>query len=97
MDPTTICCPNLAGPASGQRGQGNIRVPARTERRWRCPQCRKTCTATPGTALSRLRTPADTVTRVLTLLAQGYPLQAIVVAFGCAERTGAAWRARAGG
>lgn len=96
MDPTTIFCPPLACPVRGQVGQGNIRVHSRTEQRLFCMQCRKTFTATKGTALYRLRTPADTVTLVLTLLAHGCPLQAIVVAFGFDERTVAAWIARAG-
>ena len=61
-----------------------------------CKQCRKTFTATKGTAFYRLRTPAETVSLVLTLLAHGCPLQAIVVAFGFDERTVAAWFARAG-
>lgn len=96
MDPATIFCPNLACPARGQVGQGNIRVHARTDQRWLCRQCQKTFTASKGTALYRLRTPAQTVTLVLTLLAHGCPLQAIVVACGCDERTVAAWMARAG-
>jgi transposase-like protein len=96
MDPATIFCPNLACPARGQVGKGHIRVHSRTEQRWRCVQCHKTFTVTKGTAFYRLRTPAETVTLVLTLLAHGCPLQAIVVAFGCDERTVAAWMARAG-
>ena len=44
----------------------------------------------------RLRTSAETVSLVVTLLAHGCPLQAIVVAFGFDERTVAAWWARAG-
>jgi hypothetical protein len=36
---------------------------------------------------SRLRTAAETVSLVVTLIAQGCPLHAIVVAFGCVERT----------
>ena len=96
MDPATIFCPNLACPARGQVGKGNIRVHSRTDQRWRCRQCHKTFTVTKGTAFYRLRTPAETVTLVLTLLAHGCPLQAIVVAFGCDERTVAAWMARAG-
>jgi hypothetical protein len=46
--------------------------------------------------LYRLRTSAETVTRVVTLMAHGCPLQAIVIAFGCDERTVANWYARAG-
>ena len=96
MDPVTLFCPNLACPARGHVGQGNIGIHSRKDQRFICTQCRKTFAATKGTAFYRLRTPAETVTLVLTLLAHGCPLQAIVVAFGFDERTVAAWEARAG-
>ena len=96
MDPTTVCCPNLACPARGQTGQGNIGIHSRKHQRFICTQCRKTFTATRATVFYRLRTSADTVTLVVTLLAHGCPLQAIVVAFGDDERTVAEWLARAG-
>ena len=96
MNPTTVFCPNLACPARGQTGQGNIGVHSRKEKRFLCTACQKTFAATKGTAVYRLRTPAETVALVLTLLAHGCPLQAIVVAFGFDERTVAAWEARAG-
>ena len=97
MDPTTTFCPNLACPARGQTGKGNIRIHSRKETRFLCTECHKTFAATQGTAFYRLRTSAETVTLVLTLLAHGCPLQAIVVAFGFDERTVAHWWARAGG
>ena len=62
-----------------------------------CTECHKTFSATKGTALYRLRTSAETVSLVVTLMAHGCPLQAIVVAFGYDERTVACWLARAGG
>ena len=96
MDPTTTFCPNLACPARGQGGQGNIGIHSRQDKRFICTECRKTFAATKGTAFYRLQTPAETVALVLTLLAHGCPLQAIVVAFGFDERTVAAWGARAG-
>src|SRR5262245_65527947 len=43
-----------------------------------------------------LRTPADTVTLVMTLLAHGCLLHAIIVAFVFDERAVAAWMARVG-
>jgi hypothetical protein len=52
--------------------------------------------ATVGTPFYRLRTAADLVTLVLTLLCHGCPTQAIVAAFGLDERTVAAWLARGG-
>jgi hypothetical protein len=44
----------------------------------------------------RLRTSAETVVLVVTLLAPGCPLQAIVAALGFDERTVADWWARSG-
>ena len=96
MDPTTVFCPNLACPARGQTGQGNIGIHSRKDRRFICTQCRKTFTATKGTVFYRLRTAAELVVLVVTLLAHGCPLQAIVAAFRLDERTVADWWARAG-
>ena len=96
MDPTTLFCPNTACPARGQRGQGNIGVHSRKDKRFICTECRKTFSATTGTAFYRLRTAADTVALVMTLLAHGCPVQAIVAAFGFDERTVAVWEARSG-
>ena len=96
MDPATIFCPNLACPARGQRGQGNVHIHSRKEQRFLCTTCCQTFTITKGTALYRLRTSSEMVSLVVTLLAHGCPLQAIVVAFGFDERTVASWGARAG-
>jgi transposase-like protein/IS1 family transposase len=96
MDPATTFCPNLACPARGQTGQGNIHIHSCKDQRFMGTECHKTCIATKGTALSRLRTSAETVSLVVTLMAHGCPLQAIVVAFGYDERTVACWLARAG-
>jgi transposase-like protein/IS1 family transposase len=96
MDPTTVCCPNVDCPARGQSGQGNIGVHSRKDQRFMCTQCHKTFTVTKGTVFYRLRTSAELVVTVVTLLAHGCPLQAIVAAFGLDERTVAAWWARAG-
>src|SRR5947208_4597094 len=96
MDPTTVFCPNLACPARGQTGQGNIGIHSQKEQRFICHACHKTFSATKGTAFYRLRTAAETVVLVVTLLAHGCPVQAIVAAFGFDERTRAAWWARSG-
>jgi transposase-like protein len=96
MDPATTFCPNLDCPARGQTGQGNIRLHSCKDHRFRCTECHKTFSATKGTALYRLRTSAETMSLVVTLMAHGCPLQAIVVAFGHDERTVAGWLARAG-
>jgi transposase-like protein len=96
MDPTTVFCPNLTCPARGQSGQGNIGIHSRKERRFLCTECHKTFSATKGTAFYRLRTSAETISLVITLLAHGCPPQAIVAAFGFDERTVARWMGRGG-
>jgi transposase-like protein len=96
MDPTTVCCPNWTCSARGQAGQGNIGIHSRQDKRFICTQCHKTFTATKGTVFYRLRTSAETVVIVVTLLAHGCPVQAIVAAFGFDERTVAEWWARSG-
>src|SRR6266853_3904892 len=97
MDPTTTFCPNLACPARGQRGQGNIGIHSCKDKRFLCTKCYKTFSATKGTAFYRLRTSAETVSLVRTRMAHGCPPHAIVAALGFDERTVAAWGTRAGG
>jgi transposase-like protein len=97
MDPTTTFCPNLACPARGQTSRGTIGIHSCKNKRFLCTECHKTFSATKGTACSRLRTSAETGSLVMTRMAHGGPLQAIVVALGSAERTVASWLARAGG
>ena len=96
MDPTTLVCPHWACPARGQAGEGNIRLHSRKDNRLLCTECHKTFTTTTGTAFYRLRTSAETVPLVVTRMAHGCPRPARGVAWGCDERTGAAWGARAG-
>ena len=96
MDPTTVFCPNRHCPARGQTGMGNIGIHSQKEQRFICHECHKTFSATKGTAFYRLRTAAETVSLVVTLLAHGCPVQAIVAAFGFDERTVADWWARSG-
>src|SRR5688572_12763884 len=96
MDPTTTCCPNTRCHARGQTGQGNIGIHSQKEQRFICHEYHKTFSARKGTVFYRLRTSAETVALVVTLLAYGCPVQAIVAAFGFDARTVAAWWARAG-
>jgi transposase-like protein len=96
MDPTTTCCPNRHCPARGQTGQGNIGIPSQKEQRFICHACHTTFSARKGTVFYRLRTSAETVVLIVTLLAHGCPLQALVAAFGFDERTIADWWARSG-
>ena len=75
---------------------GNIGIHSRQEQRFICHECQKTFSARQGTVFYWLRTSAETVVIVVTLLAHGCPLKAIVAAFGFDERTIAAWWARSG-
>jgi transposase-like protein len=96
MNPKMVFCPNPNCPASGQPAQGNIGIHSRQARRFVCRVCGKTFSERKGTAFYRLRTDAATVTRVVTLLAHGCPIQAIVAAFGLDARTILDWETRAG-
>src|SRR6266581_4161316 len=96
MDPTTVFCPNRHCPARGQTGMGNIGIHSQKEQRFICHACHKTFSATKGTVFYRLRTSAETVVLIVTLLAHGCPVHAIVAAFGFDERTIADWWARSG-
>lgn len=96
MDPQTVFCPNPDCPARGRIGMGNISVHSRKERRYKCHVCDKTFAESKRTVLYRLRTAGEVVVLVITLLAYGCPVQAIVAAFGLDERTVSAWQARAG-
>ena len=96
MDPQSVFCPNPACPARGQCGKGNIGVHSRKERRYKCQVCGKTFAESKGTVFHRLRSARKVVVMVLTLLAHGCPIQAIVAAFKVDERTVVSWQERAG-
>jgi transposase-like protein len=73
--------------ASGQIRQGNIRVHDRKRQRYRCTICKQTFSARRGTMFEGLRTASELIVIVVTLLAFGCPVQAIVQAYGLDERT----------
>ena len=96
MNPQAQFCPNLTCSARGQVGAGNIRIHCRADGRYYCTVCRQRFSATSGTPLHGLRTPTAVVVQVVTLLAYGCPIQAIVAAFGFDARTVVQWQQRAG-
>jgi transposase-like protein len=91
MRPEQVVCPNSACGASGRIG-----VHSHKERRYICHGCKRTFADTTGTLLYRLKQPLDLVVLVVTLLAYGCPIGALVAAFGLDERTIAAWQDKAG-
>ena len=96
MNPQETFCLNPDCPARGQVGQGNIGVHSCEDKIYICHVCKKRFAATKGTIFHGLRTDAKTVVQVITLLAYGSPLQAIVKAYGFDERTVKRWWQRAG-
>jgi transposase-like protein len=96
MNPQKLFCPNLDCPARGQIGKGNIHPHSLKEKRCICEVCGQTFATTTGTLFYRLRHAPELVLQVITLLAYGCPIQAIVKAFGLDERTVCAWQKRAG-
>src|SRR6266849_7980185 len=91
-----VFCPKQHCSARGKVGQGNIESHGKKRPRYRCKTCGKTFNAQAGTMFEGLRKPKALIVIVVTLLAYGCPIQAIVQAFGLDERTVARWRDRAG-
>jgi transposase-like protein/IS1 family transposase len=96
MDASKQFCPNEACSARGKVGEGNIGIHSYEPQRYRCRVCDKTFSARRGTMMEGLRKPEELIIIVVTLLAYGCPLQAIVRAYGLHERTVADWQRRAG-
>lgn len=96
MNPQTVFCPNIDCPARGQQAKDNIKVHSQADKRYSCTECDRSFTTTKGTLFYRLKTDSMTVMLVLTLMAYGCPLPAIVKAFGFDERTVKKWWQRAG-
>jgi transposase-like protein len=94
MNPQAQLCPNLECRARGS--DGNIWVHSQKTRRYRCKCCGRTFTETAQTAFYGLKKAPELVVLVVTLLAYGCPVAAIVQAFRLDERTVWAWLRRAG-
>ncbi len=96
MNPQELFFPNIACPARGRVGKGNIHIHSQKDKRCICEVCGGTFTTTRGTIFYRLRSDPQLVMWVIVLLAYGCRIQAIVKAFGLDERTVREWQARAG-
>lgn len=91
-----VFCPYEGCIDKGKVGQGNVVWFQRKRQRCKCQSCGRTFSYRRGTLFYGLRTEESVVEKVVTLLAYGCPLQAIVVAFGLDERTVMDWQHRAG-
>jgi len=96
MNPHEQCCPNKTCEARGKIGEGNIWCHSKQDHRYKCKVCGKTFTATTGTPLYRLKTSPELFVVVVTLLAFGCPVKAVVMAMGLDARTVRAWGSKAG-
>jgi transposase-like protein len=96
MNPQTVFCPNIECQARAQTGKGNIGVHSHVEKRYICHECKQTFTDTKGTIFYRLRTDPEIVMLVITLLAWGCPLKAIVKGYKFHEKTVKEWWRRSG-
>jgi transposase-like protein len=96
MDPKGVFCANPDCPDRGVSDKANIKAHSKKERRFRCTTCGKTFAASRGTPFCRLHKDQSLFVCVVTLLAHGCPLPAVVAAFGLDERTVAAWQSKAG-
>lgn len=91
MYPNLVVCPNC-----GPNAQARIGIHSYQERRYKCHRCGKTFAETVGTPLYGLKTASWLVLIIVTLLAYGCPIQAVVMAFGVDERTVGAWLEKVG-
>jgi transposase-like protein len=82
---------NLGCSARGKTVQSNPGIHARKGQRFCCRQYARSFAVTKGAPFYRLSKLVETVTFVVTLLAHGCPLQAIVAAFGFDAGTVVAW------
>jgi len=96
MNPQEQFCPNMECSARGKVGEGNVTIHSPKEGRYKCKECGKTFSQTTGTALYGLKKASELFVVVVTLLAYGCPVQAIVAAFGLDERTVKDWFRRSG-
>src|SRR5260370_37616613 len=95
-DASQLFCPNLDCSARGKIGAGNLVSHGKKWERYKCKMCGRTFCVRQGTMLVGLRKPEELIVIVVTLLAYGCPVQAIVHALGLDERTVARWQDRAG-
>lgn len=96
MNLNEVFCPREACFDKHKRGAGNIIWHDRQRKRCKCKRCGHTFSYRRGTLFYGLHTSEQVVMWVITLVASGCPVAAIVAAFEVDERTVACWLTRAG-
>src|SRR5437016_1909305 len=96
MNPPPMFCPYRDCPSHQQPEADRIVGHGQKEPRGYSRVCQRAFSLRKGTPFYRWRTPKAIVTQMLTWLAHGCPVPAIVAAFGLNERTVASRRQRAG-
>ncbi len=96
MNLQTVFCPNEGCYDKHKRGMGNIVAHGQKRERCKCKTCGKTFSYRHTTPFFGLRSDVQEVICVVTLVAYGCPVAAIVAAFERDERTIANWLQRAG-
>lgn len=91
MNPQAQVCPHCG--AEGKAGQ--IGVHSRREGRYRCYACQRTFCQRYGSALYQLKKP-ELFAIVISLLAYGCPVQAVIATYGLSDKTVRDWAHRAG-
>jgi len=89
LNPALATCPHCGE-------EDRLWVHWQKERRYRCCSCDRTFSETKGTIFYRSQYPNWVIVLVVTLLAYGCPVPAIVVAFMIDERTVTTWLEKAG-
>src|SRR6185369_2278633 len=96
MNLQAIFCPNPGCLDKYEVGKGNIISHGRKRQRCKCTCCGKTFAYRRGTPFYGLRSEVNEIICVVTLVAYGCPIPAIVAAFERDERTIGEWLQRAG-
>lgn len=89
LDPNLVRCPNCGE-------EERIGIHHKAERLFMCHACNKAFSENKGSVFAGLHYPVWFVSTILTLLAYGCPMVAIVAAFMLDERTIKSWQAKAG-
>ena len=96
MNPKHQCCHNPQCEHRGLYDNGNIGVHSQRAKRYICHRCGKTFAQTIGTPLYRKHHEHSFIADVVSLLAHGCPVQAIVATYHLDERTVHAWQKESG-